>query len=177
MKRTATAATCAAAALLAAVLTGCSGSSATSASGSGSSGGSSGGYGSPTASSSAKAGQATVAVKSVGKLGKILVDAKGRTLYLFVADKKKNVSTCTGACAAAWPPQLTAGTAKPGKGADKKLLATAKRSGGLHQVTYNGHPLYYYAADTKPGQTTGQGLNQFGALWYVVDAKGKQVTS
>jgi predicted lipoprotein with Yx(FWY)xxD motif len=195
MKRTARAATCAAAALLAAVLTGCSsGSSATSAAGSASSGGSSGGYGTTSASKSASPsksgasasasaaiakGQATVATKTVGKLGAILVDAKGRTLYLFDADKTKNVSTCTGACAVAWPPLLTTkGAAKPGKGADKKLLGTAKRSGGATQVSYNGHPLYYFAGDAgKAGRTNGQGLKQFGALWYVVNAKGKQVTS
>ncbi|MEW1860251.1 hypothetical protein OG896_32320 [Streptomyces sp. NBC_00669] len=197
MKRTARAATCAAAALFAAVLTGCSsGSSATSAAGSASSGGSSGGSASSkaasasakvsskaasasaTASAAIAKGQATVATKTEGKLGAILVDAKGRTLYLFDADKQKNVSTCTGACAAAWPPLLTTkGAAKPGKGADKSLLGTAKRSGGATQVSYNGHPLYYYVGDTKAGQTNGQGLNQFGALWYVVNAKGKQVTS
>jgi predicted lipoprotein with Yx(FWY)xxD motif len=105
------------------------------------------------------------------------VDAKGRTLYLFLADTTKNKSTCTGSCAAAWPPQLTAGSAKAGSGTDKSLLGTAQRSGGAKQVSYNGHPLYYYIGDTKPGQTNGQGLNQFGALWYVVNAKGKQVTS
>lgn len=180
MKRTARAATCAAAALLAAVLTGCSSGSSASSGSHGSSASASPTRSAVSASASAAIakGQATVATKSAGKLGTILVDAKGRTLYLFVADKTKNVSTCTGACAAAWPPLLTTkGAAKPGTGVDKKLLGTAKRSGGLTQVSYNGHPLYYYIGDTSPGQTNGQGLNQFGALWYVVNAKGKQVTS
>ncbi|WP_435135108.1 COG4315 family predicted lipoprotein [Actinacidiphila sp. bgisy144] len=190
MKRTARVATCAAAALIAAALAGCSSSTkATSAAGSSPSANSSGGYGGATTattptgpsasvSSAIAKGQATVATKSAGKLGTILVDGKGRTLYLFLADKTKNVSTCTGACAVAWPPLLTTkGAAKPGKGADQKMLGVAKRSGGINQVSYNGHPLYYYSGDTSPGQTNGQGLKQFGALWYVVNAQGKQVTS
>ncbi|WP_037915355.1 COG4315 family predicted lipoprotein [Actinacidiphila yeochonensis] len=182
MKRTLATASCAAVTLLATLLTGCSGSSSSSASGSST----------PTASTTSTASgqeatpaadkisiptQATVATKSVGNLGTILVDAKGRTLYLFVADKK-NKSTCTGACAVAWPALLTVNDAKAGKGADKKLLGITQRSAGLKQVTYNGHPLYYYVGDGgKAGKTTGQGVNQFGALWYVVNPKGKQVTS
>ncbi|MBM7439397.1 hypothetical protein [Streptomyces sp. HB132] len=163
MKRTATAATGTATLLLAAVLTGCSDS--TSAEGHG-----------PTYSSASPSAPATVDTKSEGKLGSILVDDKGNTLYLFLADTK-NKSNCTNACAKAWPPLLTKGAAKVGSGVDKKLLDTTKRSGGDEQVTYNGHPLYYYAADTKPGQTNGQGLNQFGAEWYVLDAKGNKVES
>ncbi|SEG56669.1 Predicted lipoprotein with conserved Yx(FWY)xxD motif [Actinacidiphila yanglinensis] len=176
MKRTARAATCAAAVLLASALTGC-----------GSSGKSDSGHAPSDATSAsaaaakahpkaAKVAQATVATKSVGNLGTILVNGKDRTLYLFLADKK-NTSNCTGTCAAAWPPLLTNGTALAGKGADSKLLGTATRSGGVKQATYNGHPLYLYIGDTKAGQSNGQGLNQFGALWYVVNAKGKQVTS
>ncbi|MFF2731232.1 hypothetical protein ACFVS9_25410 [Streptomyces sp. NPDC058008] len=163
MKRTATAATCAASLLLAAVLTGCSGS--TSGEGNG-----------PTSSSASPSAAATVDTKSAGKLGSILVDDKGRTLYLFLADTKDK-SNCTGACAKAWPPLLTKGTAGVGSGVDKAMLGMTKRSGGDEQVTYNGHPLYYYAGDTKPGQTNGQALNQFGAEWYVLDAKGNKVES
>jgi predicted lipoprotein with Yx(FWY)xxD motif len=191
MKRIATAAaTGAAAALLAASLSGCSGSTSASASGSSSSGGSSGGgstssssspSSSPSSSSdslsgsSSNAAQATVGTRAAGKLGTILVDGKGKTLYLFAADKSTK-STCTGACAQAWPPLLTTGSAKAGKGAKKSLLGTTNRSGGKKEVTYNGHPLYYYAGDSKAGQTNGQGLNQFGALWYVLNPAGKQVT-
>ncbi|MET7271261.1 hypothetical protein ABZS59_08735 [Streptomyces flaveolus] len=162
MKRTVTTAACAAAVLLASVLAGCSDSS---------DGSSGAGYGT---TSSSKTKQATVDTRTAGKLGTILVDGKDRTLYLFLADKK-NKSHCTGGCAEAWPPLLTDGPAKAGEGVDKKLLDIAKRSDGAEQVTYNGHPLYYYAGDTEPGQTNGQGLDQFGAVWYVVDAKGKQV--
>ncbi|MFE9725733.1 hypothetical protein ACFYQ5_19565 [Streptomyces sp. NPDC005794] len=162
MKRTTTMATCAAA-LLTAVLTGCSDS--TSGEGHG-----------PTASTASPATPATVDTKSAGKLGSILVDDKGNTLYLFLADTE-NKSNCTGSCAKAWPPLLTKGAAKVGKGVDKKLLDVTKRSGGDEQVTYNGHPLYYYINDKKPGQTNGQGLNQFGAEWYVLNAKGNKVES
>ncbi|MFJ6808367.1 hypothetical protein ACIQRK_20440 [Streptomyces anulatus] len=165
MKRTTTATTCAAA-LLATVLAGCSGST----------GDTSGdGYGS-AASSAPPSKAATVDTKSASGLGTILVDEKGRTLYLFLADKK-NKSNCEGDCAKAWPPLLSKGEAKAGKDVDKKLLGITKRSGGDEQVTYNGHPLYYYAGDKKPGQTNGQNLDQFGAEWYVLNTKGKQVES
>lgn len=160
MRRTAAAATCAAS-LFVAALTGCSDSSSDET------------YG-PTSSSASPSTAATVDTKSAGKLGSILVDDKGNTLYLFLADKK-NKSNCTDACAKAWPPLLTKGAAEVGKGADKKLLDVTKRSDGHEQVTYNGHPLYYYAGDTKPGQTNGQGLDQFGAEWYVLDTKGNKV--
>lgn len=176
MKRIATAAVCAAAALLTVSVSGCSGSTAHSAAGSSTSDASTsgGGYGGTTTPSATSAA-ATVGTKAVGKLGTILVDGKGRTLYLFLADKS-TTSTCQGACATAWPPLLTPGSPKTGKGAKANLLNTSKRSGGKKQVTYHGHPLYYYAGDSKPGQTTGQGLNQFGALWYVVDPAGNKVT-
>ncbi|MFJ8768187.1 COG4315 family predicted lipoprotein [Streptomyces clavifer] len=163
MKRPTAAAAGTATLLLAAVLAGCSDS--TTAEGHG-----------PTASGASPSAPATVDTKSEGKLGSILVDDKGNTLYLFLADKK-NKSNCTDACAKAWPPLLTKGAAKVGDGVNKKLLDITKRSNGDEQVTYNGHPLYYYAADTKPGQTNGQGLNQFGAEWYVLDTKGNKVES
>jgi predicted lipoprotein with Yx(FWY)xxD motif len=119
--------------------------------------------------------QATVATHNAGgKLGTILVDEKGRTLYLFEADKT-DTSTCNGACAAAWPPLLSKGQPKAGTGAKSNLLGTSKRSDGTTQVTYNKHPLYFFAGDTKPGQTNGQDLNQFGALWYVLNPAGKEV--
>jgi predicted lipoprotein with Yx(FWY)xxD motif len=102
-----------------------------------------------------------------------LVDAKGRTLYLFEADKTSK-STCNGACAENWPPVTTSGTPKAGHGAKAKLLKTSKRSGGT-QVTYNGHPVYRFVGDTKAGQTNGEGINAFGAKWYMVNAAGKKI--
>ncbi len=106
-------------------------------------------------------------------LGPVLVDAKGRTLYLFESDRP-NVSTLSAAGRAIWPP-FTA-KAKPAAmgAANAALIGTIPRSG---QVTYDGHPLYYYVGDRQSGQTTGQGLNQFGARWYVLSATGSAITS
>lgn len=125
-------------------------------------------------SSGAAVAQATVGTRSVKRLGTILVDGKGRTLYLFEADKTTK-STCAGSCATAWPPLLTSGTAKTGPGARKNLLGTTKRPDGTSEVTYNGHPLYYYAGDAKPGDTNGEGLNQFGAAWYALNPAGTKI--
>ncbi|WP_046502567.1 COG4315 family predicted lipoprotein [Streptomyces odonnellii] len=113
-----------------------------------------------------------------GPLGDILVDDKGRTLYLFEADKTKQ-STCKDACAKAWPPGLVlTGTPKAGTGGVREnLLSTITRSDGTKQVTYNNHPLYRFEGDKKPGETNGQGLTDFGAKWYVVDTAGKAITT
>jgi len=108
------------------------------------------------------------------KLGTILVNAQGRSLYLFLKDKNGK-SACSGACAKAWPPLMSTGKPKAAGGANAKLLGTTKRSNGT-QVTYNGHPLYTFFQDTKAGQTKGQGSNFFGALWYVMGTNGKQIT-
>jgi predicted lipoprotein with Yx(FWY)xxD motif len=116
---------------------------------------------------------ATVAVRD-SKLGKILVDGKGRTLYLFEADKGTN-STCYGACAKAWPPLTTTGKPQAGSGANHALLGTTTRTDHTTEVTYNRHPLYYFVSDTKPGDTTGQGLNSYGAKWYVINPKGNKI--
>ena len=118
-------------------------------------------------------GGATVRVVST-PLGRILVDSKGITLYDFPPDKS-NASTCYGACAALWPPLTTRGKPIAGRGVRTSLLGTTKRKDGKLDVTYNGHPLYYYVADRKPGQTTGQGLNQFGAPWWVLSPAGKEI--
>ena len=121
----------------------------------------------------ASRGGTTVAAAN-SKLGKILVDRKGRALYDFVKDKG-TMSTCYDACAALWPPLTT--NAKPiaGHGVRASLLGVTKRKDGKLEVTYNRHPLYYYVADSKPGQTTGQGLNQFGAPWWVLSPAGKEI--
>ena len=106
--------------------------------------------------------------------GKALVDAQGRTLYLFEADHG-TMSTCNGACASIWPPATATGTPKAGPGVAAAKIGTTARSGGGRQLTYNGHPLYRYVADRKPGDTNGQGLNQFGAKWYVLNAGGAKI--
>jgi predicted lipoprotein with Yx(FWY)xxD motif len=121
-----------------------------------------------------RAKPATVRVAKTN-LGKILVNSKGRTLYLFQADSG-TTSACADACAAAWPP-LTSATPKIGKGANASLASTATRSDGKPQVIYNGHPLYTYSGDTKARNTNGQGVNAFGGLWYVLSPAGNEITS
>jgi predicted lipoprotein with Yx(FWY)xxD motif len=125
----------------------------------------------PVATSST--GGATVKIAK-SKLGSILVDSRGITLYDFPPDKAGK-STCSGACAALWPPLLTKGKPHAGLGVKAALLGTTKRKDGKIEVTYGGHPLYYFVSDRKPGQTTGQGLNQFGAPWWVLSAAGKEI--
>ena len=105
-------------------------------------------------------------------LGMILVDGSGRTLYLF----EKDQSACAGACAAAWPVDQSSGTPKAGSGVKASMLGTIKRSDNTTQVTYNQHPLYYYQGDSGPGQHNGQGVDAFGAKWFVVNPAGGAVT-
>jgi predicted lipoprotein with Yx(FWY)xxD motif len=125
----------------------------------------------PTTSSGAPA---TVGVASTG-LGSILVNSSGRTLYLFKADVGTK-SACTGACAAAWPPLLVTGKPTAGAGLTASKLGTTTRSGGKQQVTYNGHPLYLFVQDHKPGQTTGQGVTAFGDPWFALTPAGNQAS-
>jgi predicted lipoprotein with Yx(FWY)xxD motif len=125
----------------------------------------------PTATATAAA--PTIGVRTTS-LGQILVDGCGRALYLFVADTSR-ASMCYGACAHAWPPDVTAAGAVPGPGVSQPLLGTTSRTDGTKQVTYNGHPLYYFAGDTQSGDTKGQSLPAFGADWYVVSPAGSKI--
>jgi predicted lipoprotein with Yx(FWY)xxD motif len=109
-------------------------------------------------------------------LGKTLVDANGRTLYLFAGDRA-NVSRLSGAGLSVWPRFLATGPVKASNGVQAAKIGTVTSPSGIRQVTYNGHPLYYYVGDSAPGSTRGQGLNQFGALWYVLGPAGNAVTS
>ena len=134
-----------------------------------------GGSSSPATSSGSPAtAAATVAVADNAKLGQILVDGNGRTLYLFEKDTT-SASTCYGACASFWPPLLTSGSPQAGSGAKASLLGSTKRTDGTTEVTYAGHPLYYVVTDHTPGDATGQGVNNFGAAWFVVGADGNKV--
>jgi predicted lipoprotein with Yx(FWY)xxD motif len=126
-----------------------------------------------TATPAAPAASTTVAARPT-KLGNILVDSHGRTLYLFEKDKGMS-STCLGACAAIWPPLTVTSAPRASDGLVANKLGTTKRADGKTEVTYNGHPLYYYVADTAPGQTLGQGLNQFGAGWDVLSPSGNKI--
>jgi predicted lipoprotein with Yx(FWY)xxD motif len=119
----------------------------------------------------------TIKTATVGNLGQILVDGQGRTVYLFEKDKG-GTSACTGACAAVWPPVTTPAKPNAGTGADAAKLGTTKRPDGSTQITYSGHPVYFYAPDgTTPGSTKGQALDQFGAAWYVLSASGNRIQS
>ena len=143
-------------------------------------GGGGGGSGSAASGYAAVATKPTVAVNAgtIGerhtKLGNVLVDSQDRTVYLFERDRGM-ASSCTGACASIWPP-VTA-TAKPGAGLglSASKIALSKRSDGTMQVAYGGHPLYTYVGDAGPGDTKGEGLNQFGAEWNVVSPSGRQI--
>jgi predicted lipoprotein with Yx(FWY)xxD motif len=116
-----------------------------------------------------------VTVKHAGKLGTILAaGSKRMTVYLFEADKG-TTSACSGACAAAWPPVTTSGAPTALHGAMASDLGTTKRSDGTMQVTYKGHPLYYFVKDKDSGDAYGEGVKAFGAPWYVLTPKGAKV--
>lgn len=114
-------------------------------------------------------GPATVGIAS-GSMGSYLVGTNGMTVYLFTKDTQgASASTCTDKCASAWPALLTAGAPTAGSGVDASKLGTLTRADGTTQVTYNGWPLYYYAKDTKAGDTTGQNV---GGVWFLVAPDG-----
>ena len=133
-----------------------------------------GAYGAgPKSTPAAKSGPVSIKTGK-GDLGTFLVDSHGRALYLWRADTGAK-STCSGACAQAWPPLTTTGKPTAGDGVQASLLGTTKRAEGSREVTYAGHPLYYFEGDSAPGQTAGQGSDAFGAPWYVVSTDGKAI--
>jgi len=134
-------------------------------------GGSSSTSTSPSTGGATGGGAATIDVAKNAQLGQILTDSKGDTVYVFAKDTNGK-SACSGSCAGVWPPVTASGSPKAGKGVVASKLGTTKRSDGSTQVTYAGHPLYTYTADTSPGATTGNGINSFGALWYAVRPNG-----
>ncbi|HET6506796.1 MAG TPA: hypothetical protein VFG42_08400 [Baekduia sp.] len=167
------------AAAVAIAAAGCGSSSTSGSSTTSASSGNGSAYGGGASSSTTKAvsapATAAASIAAIGVAHGHLVDARGRTLYLFEADTTSK-STCNGACASAWPPVTTSGTPKAVHGAKASMLKTSKRSNGATQVTYDGHPLYRYIGDTAPGQTNGQGLDAFGAFWYMVNPGGTAIT-
>ena len=107
--------------------------------------------------------------------GRYLVDRQGQSVYLFEKDESGE-SYCSGACAAVWPPLETSTAPQAGVGVQDTALGTIKRSDGDMQVTYHGHPLYYYAADASTaGKTKGENIDQFGDSWYLVGSHGQPV--
>ena len=128
-----------------------------------------------TSGGSTKAAQPAASAISVAQtqVGKALVDANGRTLYLFAADKP-DVSRLSNAGKAIWPPFTSATPPIATGGASAAHIGMISSS---KQITYNGHPLYYYAGDHQSGQIAGQGLSEFGARWYVLSAAGAAITA
>ena len=120
-----------------------------------------------------KSATGTVHTASVSGVGKVLVDAAGRTVYLFEPDHQGR-PTCTGSCAAAWPPVVATGSPVAGAGTRSSLLATVSGANGL-QVTYGHWPLYTFSGDSEPGQANGEGVSAFGGYWYAVGAAGTAV--
>jgi predicted lipoprotein with Yx(FWY)xxD motif len=128
--------------------------------------------GATTTTGGAAAAGTTVAVAS-NSLGNILVDSKGMTLYVWDNDTTAGKSGCTGACAQAWPPLTVTGTPTYGTGLNASMFSTITRDDGTMQLAVNGHPLYRWAADTKAGDTTGQGVANF----HVAGSDGNRISS
>jgi predicted lipoprotein with Yx(FWY)xxD motif len=146
-------------------------------SGSSSSSGSTSSSASPSAAAPASsAASSTVITTKTSSGGAFLTNGAGRAIYLFMADSTGK-STCDGACAAAWPPVIAAGQPTASGGAQASDLGTITRSDGTKQVTYDGHPLYYFVGDTGPGTIKGQGVDGFGAKWWLVAPSGSSITT
>jgi len=107
-------------------------------------------------------------------LGAVLVDARGRTLYLFEKDRN-GTSMCNTACVKYWPALTSNGTPRAAKGVRQALLGLTRARGEVRQVTYAGHPLYTFVGDKRPGQTGGDDMKAFGADWYAISATGRKV--
>ena len=122
----------------------------------------------------AAAKPAAIVTTAHTKLGQILVDGRGRSLYLFEKDEHGR-SACSGVCVSYWPPLLTKGKTAAIKGAKASLVGSIRRADGSRQVTYAGHPLYFFSGDAGRGQTNGEGLTDFGASWYVLAPTGKKI--
>lgn len=106
------------------------------------------------------------------KVGQVLVDSNGQTVYLFLADNGATSSCNSASCVQYWPPVLSNGAPQAGARVNASLLGTITRSDHTTQVTYAGHPLYRFISDQMAGDVAGQGLNSFGAPWYVVSPSG-----
>ena len=124
-----------------------------------------------TGTALAASGSIAVVKVRATSLGSTLVASNGNTLYMFAHDTSTK-STCSGMCATYWPPLLTTGKPKAGPGAHAALLGTTKRAGGKLQVTYHGHPLYFFVNDKKAGATSGEGVKAFGGKWFGVSPAG-----
>ncbi len=132
--------------------------------------------GASSSGSAAASGSGKTVITTASSSGStFLTDGSGRAVYLWAKDTG-DASTCTGACAGAWPPVTATGTVTASGSAMASDLGTITRSDGTKQVTYDGHPLYYFAGDSGPGTATGQGSDNFGAKWWLVAPSGSDVT-
>jgi predicted lipoprotein with Yx(FWY)xxD motif len=127
-------------------------------------------------SSASSSASGTVITTANSSGGAFLTNSSGRAIYLFMADSNDK-SACSGACASAWPPVTATGTPTASGAAMASELGTITRSDGTKQVTYDGHPLYYFAGDTGAGTDKGQGLDGFGAKWWLVAPTGSSITT
>jgi predicted lipoprotein with Yx(FWY)xxD motif len=127
-----------------------------------------------TGTAVAASGSTAVVNIRATSLGSALVAGNGKTLYMFAHDTSTK-STCSGSCATYWPPLVTTGKPKAGPGVHANLLGTTHRADGKLQVTYHGHPLYFFANDKKAGATTGEGVKAFGGKWFVLSPAGVKI--
>jgi predicted lipoprotein with Yx(FWY)xxD motif len=128
----------------------------------------------PVAAPAKKVGKRTFVKARNTRYGRILTDGKGRALYLFTKETTKRAA-CYGQCANAWPPFYAKGKVTAGKGVRQNSVGVTNRRGKRRQVTYNGHPLYYYVTDKAPGQVTCQDVFEYGGTWLVVAPSGKAI--
>lgn len=123
-------------------------------------------------------GGATVMISESAEYGSILVNGEGMSLYVFMADTQNSgASTCNAddGCSTEWPALASEGQPVAGEGVDEAMLGTITRDDGTMQVTYNGWPLYQFHEDSAPGDVNGQGLEEFGGLWYLVSPTGEAI--
>jgi predicted lipoprotein with Yx(FWY)xxD motif len=118
----------------------------------------------------------TVITTAKSSAGTVLTSGSGKAVYVWTKDTG-DMSNCNGACASAWPPVTTTATATAAGSANASDIGTITRSDGTKQVTYDGHPLYYFAGDSGPGSASGQGSDGFGATWWLVTPTGSDVTA
>ena len=127
----------------------------------------------PAATPASATAAARIGVASTG-LGHVVVNGSGRTLYIFEKDSN-GMSACNGACAAYWPPLVSNGKPVALAGVNQSLVGTTKRADGSEQVTYNGWPVYTFIGDKQAGQTSGEGLTDFGASWDALTPAGAKI--